>query len=175
LESLRQQLKENQERVRELESRLQEKSARQEEQRRQRNGLVEELEILLEEARDCKAKLIEESEEELVRFCLRLTEKVVQHEIEHGRYKISEVLKSALKSVRNNSEVLVRVNPRDLEPAREALQLLQEKGGMGDLEVVDDERVAPASCRIETSTGTVISNITSRLEKIEREIMKQGQ
>ena len=41
--------------------------------------------------------------------------------------------------------------------------------------MVKDQQVAPASCRIEARSGTVISNITDRLEKIEREIMKQGQ
>lgn len=174
VQQLRQDLAEKELLLKQLRAECQELESRCKQEKQRVDALVEELSTLLDEVRDSKAQLIEDSEEELVGFCLHLTEKVLQHEIEHGRYKIGKVLESALRTVRDSSKVIVRVNPGDHKKAREALKLIEQRWDDGELEVTDDEEVARASCHIETESGTIISNITGRLEKIEQELMKQG-
>ena len=62
-----------------------------------------------------RVALLQTNEEEIVSFTLSITEKVLQYEIEDGRYKIGDVVRATLSAVRDRGTVLVRVNPRDLE------------------------------------------------------------
>lgn len=174
MERLRKELEKKEARIEELEAEKKENEEQREKQARWMEQLLDELETILEGARKQQAEMIEENEEEMVDLCLQLTEKVLQHEIDHGSYKIGEIIDGALQRIRETSEVHVHVNPEDYEAATSALELLKEQRGIDGLQAVKDPDIEPASCRIETESGTVVSEAKKRLEKIEQELLKQG-
>ena len=121
-----------------------------------------------------RVEMLEASEEEIVSFSLSITEKVLQHEVEGGRYRIAEVVRAALRAVRDKGAVVVRVNPRDHELTEAALEKLRQGLGVSSVTAVPDEAVSPASCRIETDSGKVLSDVQMRLDRIKKHLFKQG-
>ncbi len=171
---LRSQLEEKEARIEELEAVQAKYEKQRKEREQQKEKLLDDLEMILSSVRTEKAEMMEQNEEEMVDLCLRLTEKVLQHEVEQGRYKIGQIIDGALQKIRETSEVHVHVNPGDYDAASEALQLVTEQRDIDDLQVTKNPDIEPASCRIETETGTVVSDTEKRLEKIEQELLKQG-
>jgi flagellar biosynthesis/type III secretory pathway protein FliH len=135
---------------------------------------LEELAGLISSVREEKAEMLEANEEEIVSFSLSITEKVLQHEIEHGRYKMAEVVRSALRAVREKGAVVVRVNPRDLEMTKTAIEHLGQAYGRTRITTVPDESIPLASCCIETESGKIFSEIPGRLAKIEESLLRRN-
>lgn len=135
---------------------------------------MHELAVLISSVRQERAEMLEENEEEIVSFSLSITEKVLQHEIENGRYKIGEVVKSALRAVRDEGSLVVRVNPRDYEMTKAALNSLGQTMGTTRINPVPDDSIPLASCCIETNSGKVFSEIPGRLKRIEQSLLKKN-
>jgi flagellar biosynthesis/type III secretory pathway protein FliH len=125
---------------------------------------------LIQSVNDEKVQLLEANEEEIISFSLSIAEKVLQYELENGNYRIGEVVRSTLQAVRDHGNLVVRVNPRDLELTRAALAEL----GNANISAVADESIPVASCCIETDAGKVHSEIPGRLERIERSLLKKS-
>jgi len=121
-----------------------------------------------------KAAMLAENEGEIVSLTLSITEKVLQYEIENGRYKIGEIVKSALQAVRDRGEVVIRVNPDDHALASEAMAGLGPNSGKGHLSVIADDSVPLASCCIDTDSGRVFSEIPRRLKMIEESLLRRN-
>ena len=174
----------NAEQARRLEAARQEVERRQEELARREAELarkeltadekLQELAALISSVRQEKAQLLEANEEEIVSFSLSITQKVLQYEIESGRYKIGEVVKSTLRAVRDKGSLVVRVNPRDHELARAAVEKLEQTFGTTHITTVPDESIPLASCCIETDSGKIFSEIPGRLERIEQSLLKKN-
>jgi flagellar biosynthesis/type III secretory pathway protein FliH len=135
---------------------------------------LQELGALISSVREEKAEMLAGNEEEIVSFSLSITEKVLQYEIENGRYKIGEVVKSTLRAVRDKGALVVRVNPRDYELAKAAVEKLAQTFGTTHAATVPDESIPLASCCIETDSGKIFSDIPGRLQRIERSLLKKN-
>ena len=135
---------------------------------------LEQLAALIGSVREEKAEMLEANEQEIVAFSLSITQKVLQYEIENGRYRIGEVVRSALQAVRDRGTLVVRVNPQDHEMARAAVERLAQTFGCTTVTAVPDESIPLASCCIETDSGKVFSDIPGRLDKLERTLLKKN-
>jgi len=135
---------------------------------------LRELGALIRSVNEQKAQMLAENEEEIVALSLSITQKVLQYEIEHGKYKIDEVVRSTIQAVRDKGAVVVRVNPRDYELARAAVAELEQTFGTTRITTVPDESIPLASCCIETDYGKVFSEIPGRLERIERSLLNRN-
>lgn len=133
-----------------------------------------ELGHLIEGVKQDKAQMLRTNEEEIISFSLRITEKVLQYEIENGRYRIGEVVRSTLRAVRDRGSIVVRVNPRDLDLTRKAVAKMGQTFGTARITCAPDESIPLASCCIETDSGKVFSEIPGRLERIERSLLKKN-
>jgi len=139
------------------------------------HGRLDDLAELIGSVQEERAEILESSEEEIVSFSLKITEKVLQHEIEQGRYKIGQVVKSALQAVRDKGSVVVRVNPDDYDMTRAALEKIGQTYGRTQMTAVPDESIARASCCIETDSGKIFSEIPGRLARIEQSLLRNGE
>ncbi|MHC4592616.1 MAG: FliH/SctL family protein [Planctomycetota bacterium] len=138
------------------------------------DGRLEELAALISSVQEGKMEMLEANEEEIVSFSLSITEKVLQYEIENGRYRIGEVVRSTLRAVRDRGALVVRVNPRDHELTRAAVERLAQTYGTTRIRTVPDESIPLASCCIETDSGKIFSEIPGRLERIERSLLRKN-
>ncbi len=169
LQELRRRLAEQQQRAARAEAEL----ARLSEREQTFDGQMARLAELLAAVERERADLLQANEEEIVSFSLSITEKVLQYEIENGRYKIGEVVAATLRAVRDRGAVVVRVNPVDLELTQQALQSMGQGDG-GRISAVADAAVSPASCCIETDSGRIFSDVPERLKRIEQSLLKRN-
>ncbi len=145
-----------------------------ESRRRALDEKIERLGQLIDSVQKERIDTLASNEEEIVSFTLSITEKVLQYEVDNGRYKIGEVVKGALEAVREKSGLVVHVNPGDFELAGEAVERLRQVSGVNNIETVADESVPPAACCIETKSGKVFSEIPNRLKRIESSLLKKN-
>jgi len=159
-------------------SRREEALARREAEVGQKEKALEErlaeLAALIGGIKEKRAEMLQANEEEIVSFSLSITEKVLQYEIENGRYKIGEVVKSTLRALRDKGSVVVRVNPQDYELAKAAVDKLEATYGTTRITTVPDESIPLASCCLETDSGKIFSEIPGRLARIEHSLLKNG-
>ena len=134
----------------------------------------EELKELIGSLHREKVKMLEDNEETIVSFCLSITRKVIQHEIENGRYKMDRVIKGALDAVGNQGKTVVKVNPADHDIARQCLEEAGPGTSSDRVSVVADPQVLPAACCIETESGKIYSDVEGRLDRIEEGLLKKA-
>jgi len=108
-------------------------------------------------------------EPELVRLAVSIAEKVVQRELELRPETVLDLIRSGMKRVRDREVLRVSVNPRDVERVKEARDdLVSAVDGVRKLEVIEDRRVDPGGCVIESPNGTLDARISTQLDEISR-------
>jgi len=135
---------------------------------------MEQFAALLEGLHRERTQMLEENEEAIVALSLSVTRTVLQHEIENGSYKIGEIVRGAIDTVRNEGSINVKVNPQDFELAQAALEKIKGEGEDRQITMEADEAVAPAACLLETDSGRMLSDVAARLERVENTLMKRN-
>ena len=113
--------------------------------------------------------LARESETRLVELALAIGRKIVGYEIAHNREVIVNIAREALKSVGNQQEVTLKMNPDDLqflENAQTPLSQLAEHINHISVEAV--ESIESGGCVIDSACGVIDAQIDSQLQMIEK-------
>ena len=80
---------------------------------------------------------------------------------------INSTVRRALAGLTDRQKLHVRVNPADLEALRtHKVTLLQDFGGIEELEVVADDAVTPGGCLVDTETLHVDATIETLLAEV---------
>jgi flagellar assembly protein FliH len=115
------------------------------------------------------AAFFESLEPEILKLCCETVEKVIRHEIHTDPKVVMRVIRHCLHRVKESHEVRIRVNPSELESVRATRgELLSLAEGVKTINIVDDRRVSPGGCIIETATGDFDATIETQLEKVEQ-------
>jgi flagellar biosynthesis/type III secretory pathway protein FliH len=137
-----------------------------EESYRAKSARVESLSSALQRERQ---EFFARIEPELVRLAVTIAEKVIGRELELRPETVVDLVQAATKRLRERELLRVSVNPRDLERVREARDdLLSAVEGIQRLEIIEDRRVDPGGCVIESPNGTLDARIRTQLEEISR-------
>jgi flagellar assembly protein FliH len=109
----------------------------------------------------------------LLKLCVESVEKIVRHEIRTDPKVVLRVIKACLRRVTESDEVRVRVNPSELAAVRaQRDELLQIAEGVRAINIMDDRRVSPGGCTVETATGDFDATVETQMEKIERKLVE---
>ena len=137
-----------------------------EESYRAKIGRVDSLSAQLQEEREV---FFDRVEPELVRLAVSIAEKILDQELELRPELVVDMVRSAMKRLRDRERLRVSVNPRDFEQVRSARDdLIGAVDGVRKLEVVEDRRVDPGGCVIESENGTLDGRIRTQVEEITR-------
>jgi len=121
------------------------------------------------------ARRLEELAEQLRRDAVRdatalaveVAARVLRAELAARPERVADVVRGAIRRAADRSALVARVSPRDLAACRAAAPaIMEEMGGIARLEVVDDPRVSPGSCLLETASGDVDATVESQLARI---------
>ncbi len=138
--------------------------------------LIDMLKKIIELAIEKRDRIIEDAEAQIIRIILLITRKVVKAISEEERKVVVENIKAALQKVIGATEVVIRVNTVDLEIATEHKELfLQMFEELRNITIIEDPRVDPGGCIIETDFGSVDARIATQLEEIEEKIRELAQ
>jgi flagellar biosynthesis/type III secretory pathway protein FliH len=116
-------------------------------------------------------KVFAEQKEEIARLSVEIARKVLMQKVEDGDYKIESIIKEALNNAPTRQDIVVHLNPEDLEECQEALK--ENPGGsLSDIKFVSDSNIGRAECLLESPKGVVESLINEHLERIGKALKK---
>ncbi len=129
----------------------------------------ESLEKLAKARRDLQDSL-KSYEAELVSLAFEIGASIAMRELKESPEGIGEVVQKALERIGESSEVVVKLNPKDLA-------LLKESGdfeGQG-VELVSSPSVKRGGCVVETEKGVVDATLETRIKEVADSLLKGGE
>jgi type III secretion protein L len=97
-----------------------------------------------------------------------VAEKIIGTDLQRDPEVLLRICATAIETVRNARELVLRVNPADAALLRaKKAELLDLIGRMKDLAVKEDPAVRAGGCVIETDAGTIDAQLHIQLEMLE--------
>jgi len=110
-----------------------------------------------------------EMEPEISGLVFEIAKKVIKMEVVINRDAAIEVIKNTLRRVADTTSLRIRVHADDLQTVRanrEELYTLVDN--IRQVEIVEDRRVGPGGCIVETDAGTIDARIESQIEEVRK-------
>jgi type III secretion protein L len=124
---------------------------------------------LLVGARTAAARARSEAEVELRALAVRIAGKILGRELALDANAVTDVVAQALAHAGDPRDVVVRLNPADLEAIeRGKPRLIERVKKARSLTFRGDDQVARGGCIVETELGIVDARLSTQLEAIER-------
>jgi len=133
--------------------------------------LIERLHEILNSAIDERRKILDSTERQLVDLVLLITRKVVKVISETEKSVVMENVREALKKVKGETQITIKVNTRDMElTSKHKKEFIAAVESLKQVRVEEDSRVDPGGCIITTSFGDIDARIQNQLHIIEKSI-----
>jgi len=125
---------------------------------------------LFEELGSLKAKVFNESEEEIVKLSLVIARKIVKREVGMDPDTVRRSVRSAVEFLSDRSFMRVLVHPNDMKNLEQYLPELAEEKKIQRFELAEDKCVGPGGCFLESGFGRINATIEGQLDELELEI-----
>lgn len=136
---------------------------------------VAEFEQTLLDVREIRERVWRETEQDLLRLSIRLTEKILGREIKSDKTAVADIVATALQNARQQEKLTVRVNPADLPVIEEEMENFSRSGRTQYMDFVADPRVSEGGCLIESEVGTIDARLETQLRVLERALLSQSE
>ncbi|MCC6729238.1 MAG: hypothetical protein IT208_07850 [Chthonomonadales bacterium] len=138
----------------------------------ERAAMRADVEALTARIAEERARIWRDCEEDVIRLVLEIARKVVKDDAEVNRGIALSTIRNALRRVVATDEVRIRVNVLDLETVRSSrADLMEMLDGVRHLELVEDRRVSPGGCVVETANGAIDARIDTQVGEIETALL----
>lgn len=112
-----------------------------------------------------------DAEREIVRIALEVARKILAREVEENPMVVLPIVKAALEKVRDQEQIVIRVNAYDYDLVLQAKHDLQIMIGRENvITIIGDHTVSPGCCMIDTPYGTVDAGIDTQFEAVKQAI-----
>jgi len=103
--------------------------------------------------------------EQIARLSVEIAGKILLKETADGNYEIGKIVQEALKVAPAQQDIVVRLNPNDLQQLQ---KIIEDKGGdaLGSVKLVPDVNIGPAQCVVQTDKGMIEHFIEEHLKQI---------
>jgi len=115
-------------------------------------------------------KIFAERREEIARLSIEIARKILMQKVKDGDYEIESIIKEALGKAPANQDVIVHLNPDDLEQCRKAQQ--DKRSTLSGIKFISDPNVGRAECVLESPKGIIKSLIDDNLGRIGKALEK---
>ena len=112
-----------------------------------------------------------EHKDEIAKLSVEIARKVLMQKVENGDYEIESIVKEALNNAPTRQDLVVRLNPQDLEQLQKAQQE-QPGGDLAGIKFVPDPDIGRAECLLESPKGIIESLIDKHLERVSEALKK---
>lgn len=118
-----------------------------------------------------KIETLKSAEKELVELSLAIAKKVLRYELEHSREVVLRAVEESIPLLVERDEVLIRVNPEDVKVIQDASERIKNNDtAICKLEIIGDERIAQGGAVVQSSSGSVDSDVAILMENLEKEL-----
>lgn len=133
--------------------------------------LVDHLHTIINAAIDKRKEIVESSENQIIDLVMLIARKVVKVISEAEKKVVLENIKDALKKLRGDTEIVIRVNIDDFDIVskhkRDFISMIES---LENVRIEEDSRIDPGGCIIETSFGDIDARIQTQLQVLEERI-----
>lgn len=109
-------------------------------------------------------------EAELVSLAFQIGASIAMKEIEEKPESIGEIVQKALEKIGESSEVVVKLNPKDLSVLKESGQIETE-----GIQLVSSPSIKRGGCVVETDKGVVNATLETRIKEVADSLIKAGE
>jgi flagellar assembly protein FliH len=135
------------------------------------DAMLRRLTQTLEEMTDLRARMIRETEQQMVTLALAVARRVIQREISLDRDLLIAIARVALDRLGDDARISVRLNPDD-HAATEAARTAAWTGT--HVTVVADSRVPRGGCRIESDFGALDAGVDAQIQELAHALLGDG-
>ena len=115
-------------------------------------------------------------ETEILKLSVDIARRIIREEVSTHQDVVLRMIRDGLIQIRDRQEIKIHVNPADYELVRgHKDEISGSCDGIRNLEIIDDRRVNPGDCMIETSNGNLDARVETQLAEIERILMEESQ
>jgi len=141
-------------------------------EKRELSFAAESVEKMIGELKMLKEELLKSSEKEIIGLAFLMAEKVIHKEVSADREVILSVLRDAIRNMRDNDGVRIRLNPEDYRYITEAKPDFLDN--FGDILIEKDEKIGRGGAVIETHLGAVDARLDQQLNNIRDRMSEVG-
>ena len=136
--------------------------------------LISRLESAVAHVTKQRNALIDDVEPQMLKLCIEAVEKITRHEIRTDPRVVERAIKACLRRVKDSNEVCVRVSPEELDQMKACRdELLAVADGMPSIQIVDDRRVSPGGCVVESESGSLDARVETQLNRLQDKLMER--
>jgi len=122
--------------------------------------------------RDEMKDTLEKAKPQIIKLALRIAEKIVRQKMEMTPETMLPMIDEALRSLRAQSKIILRVNSADQDLLRSRCQRWKEKNpSIGEIDVIGEDAMSRGGCVIETEFGTVNATVETQIKVMERHLL----
>jgi len=130
-------------------------------------GKMARLDTLAASLQEERERFFARMEPELVRLAMSIAEKIIGQELELRPEAVLDIIRAAMKRLRDREELRISVNPRDVERVKEAREdLISAVDGVKRIDIIEDRRVEAGGCVIESANGTLDARLRTQLDEV---------
>lgn len=169
-------IKEAEKKVSEVEKSAYEKGEQKvfEDGRQKLEPVVEMFQQKINELIEYKKELFIQSEKEILELAVSLAQSVIHHEVRIHNDIILGVIKSATKKILGREQIIIRINPEDME------YVLQNKPNLKDefkdipqVSFKEDISVNKGGCVIDTTYGSIRATLEEEFDELVKHLKKE--
>lgn len=109
-----------------------------------------------------------------VNLVASIVEKVIGHELESSPQAIVGIVRNALADARQQREIIVRVNPEDIEHLRKnQARLMEVLARAQSIDVREDAQVTRGGCIVVTELGTIDASLERQMDALRNAINEE--
>jgi flagellar assembly protein FliH len=109
---------------------------------------------------------------DVVELALKIAERVVYRIVEFDPSVIEDQIAQALRMVARKTDVVLRVNPEDLETAQKLMpSLISTIEGCNHAEVVGDHAIERGGCYVQCGSGAVDATLDTQLARVTEQLL----
>jgi flagellar assembly protein FliH len=131
------------------------------------NRLCTALSQSAENLQNFQEELFSSHRDQIIRLSIEIAKKILIKDTQERNYDIEKILGDALKTVPSQQDVVVRLNPTDLQ---EYQQITSDSDGnaIANIQFTADPGIGLAECVVETNKGMVEYLIEEHLDQISK-------
>ncbi|MGQ9646119.1 MAG: FliH/SctL family protein [Thermodesulfobacteriota bacterium] len=136
--------------------------------------VIHQFELILLNLRDQQQELYKEFEKKMVELVIRISQRVIRHELTLREDTIQKTLEEAFRHVSDRTKILVRLHPADyrsLSTYHEKFPWIKDQ--TENITVVEDPLISRGGCLLETPFGEVDATIEGQFDEIVSSIWNQ--
>jgi len=135
-------------------------------------GLAQTTELMVN-ARMEHEQFLKNANRDVMDLAFKIAEKIIGKQLESEPETIISIVKQAMQSVRASKQVTIRVHPDDLKLLRKNEEELQEAlGRQRVIDLMEDKKVHPGGCIIESEIGTVEAQLQTQLDRLKKILLQ---